>query len=296
MLFIGELSALLTAFLWSCGSLVFTAATKRVGSVQVNITRLILASVYLALLIVVMKLDVNLSRTQILNLSISGVIGLTIGDTFLFKAFQEIGARISMLVMSTAPAIAAMLAYLVLGETLSALGILGIAVTVFGVSIVVLDRGAKTSTRLKLTTSGLVYATLGAVGQGAGLIFAKMAFIESDLNGFVATEVRILASLIFLIPGALMVRRYKNPIRVFYADRKATYLMALGAILGPFLGISFSLIAIAYTKVGIAATIMATVPILMLPLVRFIYKEKLTWRAIIGAFIAVAGVGILFLR
>ncbi len=296
MPFLGELSALLTAFLWSSGSLVFTAATKRLGSVQVNITRLILASVYLALLIVVMRLDVNLSRTQIINLSISGVIGLTIGDTFLFKAFQEVGARISMLVMSTAPAIAAMLAYFVLGETLSVMGILGIAVTVFGVSIVVLDRSAKLSSRVKLTTSGLVYATLGAIGQGAGLIFAKMAFIESDLNGFVATEIRILASLVFLIPGALMMKRYKNPIRVFSEDRKATYLIAFGAILGPFLGISFSLIAIAHTKVGIAATIMATVPILMLPLVRFIYKEKLTWRAILGAFTAVAGVGILFLR
>jgi drug/metabolite transporter (DMT)-like permease len=296
MAFLGELSALLTAFLWSSGSLVFTAATKRLGSVQVNITRLILAALYLALLIVVMRLDVNLSRTQIINLSISGVIGLTIGDTFLFKAFQEVGARISMLVMSTAPAIAAMLAYFVLGETLSVMGMLGIAVTVFGVSIVVLDRSAKISSRVKLTTSGLVYATLGAIGQGAGLIFAKMAFVESDLNGFVATEIRILASLVFLIPGALMMKRYKNPIRVFSEDRKATYLIAFGAILGPFLGISFSLIAIAHTKVGIAATIMATVPILMLPLVRFIYKEKLTWRAIIGAFIAVAGVGILFLR
>lgn len=296
MPFLGELSALLTAFLWSSGSLVFTAATKRLGSVQVNITRLILASVYLALLIVVMRLDVNLSRTQIINLSISGVIGLTIGDTFLFKAFQEVGARISMLVMSTAPAIAAMLAYFVLGETLSVMGILGIAVTVFGVSIVVLDRSAKLTSRVKLTTSGLVYATLGAIGQGAGLIFAKMAFVESDLNGFVATEIRILASLVFLIPGALLMKRYKNPIRVFSEDRKATYLIAFGAILGPFLGISFSLIAIAHTKVGIAATIMATVPILMLPLVRFIYKEKLTWRAILGAFIAVAGVGILFLR
>jgi drug/metabolite transporter (DMT)-like permease len=69
-----------------------------------------------------------------------------------------------------------------------------------------------------------------------------------------------------------------------------------GAIFGPYLGITFSLIAIMYTKVGIAATLIATVPILMLPLVRIIYKERLSWHAIVGACVAVGGVAILFLR
>lgn len=293
---LGELSALLTAVLWSCSALIFTTATKRVGSFQVNITRLILAVVYLSFLILLMGYDINLSRTQIMNLSISGVIGLSLGDTFLFKAFQEIGARISMLFMSLAPAIAALLAYLFLGETLSVIAILGIAITVFGVSIVVLDRGGNLSERVILTTSGVVYALLGAIGQGVGLIFAKMAFREAEINGFVASTIRIAASLVILLPVAVMTRRYKNPIRIFSEDKKAFWYTALGSVLGPFLGISFSLIAIEYTNVGVAATIMAITPILMLPLVRLIYKEKLAWRAILGAFIAVAGVALLFLR
>ncbi len=308
MPFLGELSALVTAFLWSGSAMVFASATKRAGSFQVNVTRLILAAVYLVLLIVLMPLDVNLSGTQLLNLSISGVIGLALGDTFLFKAFQEIGARISMLIMSVAPAIAALLAYFVLGETLSVVGVLGMAVTVAGVGIVVLERSADASQRISpygsttsqrvvdLTTSGIVYASLAAIGQGAGLVFAKMAFLESEVNGFVATAIRIIASLVLLLPVAVMTKRYNNPIRMFVQDRKAFLLTAVGSVLGPFLGISFSLIAIEYTKIGIAATIMAIVPILMLPLVRIIYKEKLTWRAILGAFTAVAGVGVLFLR
>jgi len=296
MPFLGELSALLTAMLWSVSAMVFTSATKRVGSFQVNITRLILAVVYLTVLIIVMDFNINLSLTQILNLSISGVIGLALGDTFLFKAFQEIGARISMLIMSLAPAFAAMLAYFVLGETLSLAGVLGMIVTVFGVSVVVLDKGANPSEKVLITTSGIIYAFLGAVGQGIGLIFAKMAFHEGEINGFVATEIRIVSSLVLLLPLAFLTKRYKNPIRMYHQDKKAFWLTGLGSIFGPFLGISFSLIAIAYTKVGIAATIMAIVPILMLPLVRFVYKEKLSWRAIIGAFIAVVGVAVLFLR
>jgi drug/metabolite transporter (DMT)-like permease len=294
--FIGELCALFTAFLWSVGSLIFVAATKRLSSYQVNITRLILAAIYLGLSIAILHLDLNISRTQIINLSISGIIGLTLGDTFLFKAFQQIGARISMLIMSLAPAISAILAYFVLGETLPLYGILGIILTIFGVSIVVLDRNVKTTNRETISSSGIIYAVLGAIGQGVGLIFAKMAFTESSLNGFVATEVRIIASLILLIPIGLATRRYKDPIKMFINERKASWLVILGSVLGPFLGISFSLIAIEYTKVGIAATIMATTPIIMLPLVKIFYKEKLATRAIVGAFTAVAGVAILFLR
>ena len=274
----------------------FASATKRAGSFQVNITRLVLAATYLILVSAVFRLDVRLSGMQILNLSLSGIVGLSLGDTFLFKAFREIGARVSMLVMSTAPAIAAGLAYLFLGEDLSPMGVVGIVVTVAGVSLVVLDRRNSGSERVSVSTSGLVYAALAAAGQGGGLVLAKLAFREGDVNGFVATGVRIIASLVLLLPAALMTKRYQNPIRMFHQDRQAFWQTALGSVLGPFLGISFSLIAIEYTKVGIAATIMALVPILMLPLVRFVYKERLTWRAILGACVAVAGVAVLFLR
>lgn len=292
----GEFAALFTACLWSGSALVFAAATRRVGSFQVNITRLILATIYLLLLIAVMHLDVRLSPTQILNLVLSGIIGLALGDTFLFKAFQEIGARLSMLVMSLAPAIAALLAYLLLDESLSGVGLLGIALTVAGVCIVVLGRNDDGSGNPSFTTPGLVYAILGAAGQGAGLVFAKMAFQEGEVNGFVATTVRIIASLVLLLPVAVMTRRFRNPARVFSGDPRAFWLTALGSVLGPFLGISFSLIAVEYTQVGVAATIMAIVPILMLPLVRILYREKLTWRAVLGAVVAVGGVAVLFLR
>lgn len=296
MPFLGELSALLTACLWSGSAMVFASATNRVGSFQVNITRLILATIYLTLLAIVLQLDTNLSRSQILNLSLSGVVGLSLGDTFLFKAFREIGARITMLIMSLAPAIAALVAYIVLDETLSTAGVFGIAITVGGVSAVVLDRRSAGSGRVSLTTSGLVFAFLAAMGQGVGLVLAKIAFREGELNGFVAAAVRIVASLVVLLPVAVMTKRFSNPVRMIREDVKSFRLIALGSILGPFLGISFSLIAVEHTKVGIAATIMAIVPILMLPLARFVYKERLTWMAIAGAVVAVAGVAVLFLR
>jgi len=296
MPFLGELSALLTACLWSGSSLSFASATRRVGSFYVNVTRLILAAGYLVFLIGLARLDTNLSLRQVINLGISGIIGLALGDTFLFKAYREIGARLTMLIMSLAPAIAAVLAFSILGEGISTVGVLGIVITIGGVCIVVLEEGPDGSQKLHLTTVGIVCALLAAAGQAGGLVFAKVAFNESVINGFVATAIRILASLVILLPFALLTKRYSHPYRVFSQDKTAFLLTILGSILGPFLGITFSLIAIEHTNVGIAATIMATAPILMLPLVRIIYKENLTRRAIVGAFIAVAGVAVLFAR
>ena len=261
-----------------------------------NVARLVFGAVFLLLTMAVMGWTIHLSGSQFINLSISGFIGLIFGDTFLFKAFQETGARISMLVMSLAPAITAFLAYIFLGEILSVWGIIGIFVTTAGIALVVLAHQQDSRSTSVISRRGLVFAFFGALGQGAGLIFARRAFIEGDINGFVATFVRIAASLVVIVPMMVASGRMKEPVKKLLGDKRALALTMAGAFFGPYLGITFSLISIMYTKVGVAATLMATVPILMLPLVRVIYKERLTWHAIAGATVAVAGVAILFLR
>jgi len=294
MPYTGEVSALVTAVFWSCSAIVFSAATVRAGAIPVNVARLLLAALYLALLVPVTGLGLSLSVSQISLLALSGVIGLAFGDSFLFKAFGELGARVTMLIMSGSPAVAALLAWLVLHETLSYGGILGILVTLAGVALVV--AGNNDGSPAPFAWRGLTFAVLAAVGQGVGLIFAKMAFLEGEINGFVATLVRILASLVIMIPVGVAESRSSDSFRALRTDRRALGLTALGALLGPFLGISFSLIAVAHTDVGVAATLMATVPILMLPLARIVYGERLSWRGTAGAFLAVGGVAILFLR
>lgn len=274
----------------------FAGAIRRVGSVQVNVARLVIAAVLLLITILAANLNLHLSLAQVANLGISGFIGLVFGDTFLFKSFHVNGARISMLIMSLAPAISAMLAFIVLGESLSLWGIAGIVVTTLGIAVVVVANRQRLSEQVKITGRGLAYGFFGAVGQGGGLVFARLAFNEGEINGFVATFVRIAASLLVLLPLTLATSRVKKPVKMFFREKRALALTIGGAIFGPYLGITFSLIAIAHTKVGIAATLMATVPILMLPLVRIIYKEHLTWHAIVGASVAVAGVAILFLH
>ncbi len=293
---IGEICGLLTAVCWSGSSLAFSAATLRVGPIRLNVTRLIFAAALLSVAVVMSGGDIHLSSSQFRNLIVSGIIGLVIGDTFLFKSYEIVGARMGMLIMSVAPAISALLAYFLLGEILTWIAVIGMIVTLLGIAIVVLERRETITGKRSRHVQGIVFGFLAAAGQGAVLVLAKMAFNEGPINGFVATLVRIVSSTMVIWPLAWIAGKYDNAYSIYRKDRKALLLTLLGSFLGPFLGITLSLISVANTTVGIAATLMATVPILMLPLVKYIQKDHVSWRAILGATIAVAGVAILFTR
>jgi len=295
MAYLGEISAIITAFLWSGTSFAFTNAANRIGSLQLNVNRIILATIFLFFIIIIANINYDLSAEQIYYLAFSGFVGLVLGDSFLFKSFQLIGARLGMLIMALVPAFSSVLALVFLNENLSLISITGMTITLSGISIVILERSKSLEPFYKTNKLGILYGVLGALGQASGLVLAKFAFEAGSINGFVATFVRLLAAVVIIFPLALLFRRYKNPINVYTKDTKALWATLVGTVLGPVLGITGSLIAIANAQIGIASTLMSTMPIIMLPIVRYYYKEKLGWRAIVGASIAVAGVAILFL-
>ncbi len=298
MPFIGEISALLAATFWSGSSLAFAEATRRVGSVQVNVTRQFLAASILTAVVLIARPGMDLSYSQVIYLAVSGIIGFALGDSFLFEAFQRLGARVTMLIMSLAPAVAAGLAYIMLGEGLSPGAFGGIALTIAGICFVIMEGNdaRNDGTVHKVTPAGILLAILAATGQGSGLVFAKMAFRDGPVNGFVATLVRITAAFVVLLPAALLFGKYRQPVEPFRRHPGAFSLTFLGTVFGPVLGVVGSLIAIQHTRVGIAATLMATTPVIMLPLVHFIHRESLGWRALAGTVTAIAGVAVLFLR
>lgn len=296
MAYAGEFSALLTAALWTGSALAFSAATTRIGSVYVNVTRLVLAVLLLLLTIIALGIEPRISPLQITYLALSGFVGFVFGDTFLFKSYEYNNARIGSLVMSAAPAFAALLAFILLGETVSVTGILGMGITLGGIALVVLERRETSSHHIPISMPGILYAFLGALGQAGGLILAKCAFDIGPINGILATFVRAVAATLVVAPLNYLAGRLIQPIQVLVKNRTALYLTILGSFLGPFLGVVFSLISISRTSVAIAATLMATSPILMLPTVWIFFKEKLSWRAVAGAVVAVIGVGVLFLR
>jgi drug/metabolite transporter (DMT)-like permease len=294
--YVGEICALATAFCWAVTSYAFTSATRKIGALQVNVDRITLASIILFLIIIIFNINFNLSFYQVSNLVISSVLGLVLGDSFLFKSFQMIGARLSVIIMALVPVLSSVLAFFFLNELISVTGMIGMIITIAGILIVVLEKREDRKNHFSLKGRGVSYGILGALGQASGLIFAKFAFQDGELNGFTASFVRLFSASVILLPLVIAFGKYKKPLDVYSKNPGTIKLMIAGTIFGPVLGITLSLIAIAYAKVGIASTLMATMPVIMLPISKFYFKEELNWKSIIGAVVAVVGTAIIFLR
>ena len=300
MPFIGELAALSTAFLWSFTSLFFTSASRRIGAYWVNKFRILFASVLLATTLLIATghlFPAGAESKSYYYLILSGIIGLSIGDWFLFRAFVTIGTRLTLLIFSVSPILTALVAWGMLGETLSAMAILGIVVTISGVAWVSAERSAngvesKPSDRRKRWL-GISLAIGGATGQAIGLVLAKIGMGQTILP-LQATFIRMISAAIAIWLFGFL-RGDTKEVAAKFRNRRAILLALGGSVCGPFLGVWLSLVSIKYTETGIAAAIMAIVPVMVIPLVILFYKEKVSWRAVIGAVIAVGGVFLLFM-
>ncbi len=295
MPFMGEFAALTASVLWAGISIVFTAVAFKIGTVQLNIDRMSLASIFLIITIAVFGISLVVNFNQFIFLAISGVIGLVLGDSFLFMSFKEIGPRLTMLLYSVNPAIAAILAFLFLGEVLDWMGIIGIFIVLTGIGMVVLEK-PQLDSKFKFTRKGLIYGLLGGLGQAVGLILAKNAYSYGDIHSLSATFYRIASAAVIMLPLGIALGRYKNPFKLYFNDLKTFRLVVLGSIMGPYLGISLSFVALTHTQIGIAATLLSTTPVIILPLSWYFYKEKLSFTSIAGAFITVSGIALLFLK
>ncbi|MBN2029298.1 DMT family transporter [bacterium] len=293
---IGEFAALTTAICWTFGALAFEVASKRAGSLAVNWLRLVIGLIFLSLFCWIYRgsfLPVDANSNTWFWLSLSGIIGFTVGDLLLFEAFVVVGARISMLIMSTVPPITALIGWIALGETLSFCSLTGMTLTVGGIVLVVLQRHTQQNQfRHSIPVWGVFLASGGALGQAIGLVLSKHGM--GDYDAFASTQIRIIAGIIGISLLFFMIKRWHRVGQVI-RNREALLPTSLGAFLGPFLGVSFSLLAVQHTATGIASTIMALVPILIIPPAVIFLKEKVNLQEIIGAVISVLGVSLLFL-
>jgi drug/metabolite transporter (DMT)-like permease len=305
---LGEISALAAAFFWSFTAVFFSEAGRIIGSYRVNKIRLVFAVVIYMIVLTITTghpIPTGLNILQIFWLSLSGLIGLVIGDSAGFKALVMIGPRLTTLLFCTVPIITTLVAWVFLGEKLQVVDIVGIAITIGGVAWVVLERGYQSSNRFDLhddhpdrgtLTRGIVLVSIASVGQALGLVLSKQGMIHAGppVDPMQASFVRM-ASAVIIIWGWALIRGEARG--AFEAARhgKAMFFTFGGAVFGPFLGVWSSLVALAHTSAGIAATLNSTSPILILPTVILYYKEHVSPRAAIGAAIAVIGVTLLFL-
>jgi drug/metabolite transporter (DMT)-like permease len=292
---LGEIYSLLTAIFWTITAISFEIAGKKIGSLSVNYIRLIMGLILISLFTTFsrgMMLPVDASLKSWIYLSISGLIGFVIGDLFLFQAYLEIGSRTSMLIMALAPPITALLGFITMRELISLSDFVGMFVTIFGIAVVVLVKNPE-GNNLKFSRSvkGIVYALIGAFGQAFGLIFSKIGM--GDYNPFAATQIRIIAGIVGFTVVIFFMKRW-DKLKEDVKNMDAAKYLFLGSLFGPFLGVSFSLLAIQYTTTGVSSTITSIIPVLIIPLSIFVLKEKVSPKEILGAVISVIGVTILF--
>jgi len=291
----GEIAALLTAACWTVTAMSFERAGKQIGSQPLNLIRLVLGLFFLTIFMWIYRglpFPADASVHSWVWLSFSGIVGLVIGDLLLFQAFVLIGSRISMLMMSMAPPLTAILARIIFGEVLTGKNLIGMVLTMTGISLVILKKDGTKSLKLSHPVKGVLLALGGAFGQALGLILSKKGMGAYD--AFAATQIRIISgivgfSLIFFIRGqwSQVFKGIKNI--------NAMIFISLGSFFGPFLGVSLSLLALKYTAAGVAATLTSITPILIIPPVILIFKEKVSLMEILGALIAIGGVAFQFL-
>jgi drug/metabolite transporter (DMT)-like permease len=295
----GQLAALGAAGLWAFTALAIDQAARRIGSLTVNLIRLVQAFCFLCLVSWIVRgvpFPVDASRHAWGWLALSGLVGFVFGDLCLYRSYLVIGPRLSTLMMSLVPLLTTVIGWLALGEVLNPRQMLGMFLTVGGIGWAVLDRSkswtALAAERPGVPLSGLALAFGGALGQSGGLVLSKIGI--GDYNAFAATQIRVLAGIAGYTLMFFVLRWWPN-LRTGLRDRRALGFAALGAFFGPCIAVSLSLIAIRSTLSGVAASIMALTPVLIIPLVVFLRRERVGLGGVLGALVAVSGVCLLFL-
>ena len=304
MTYLGELISIGVAFSWTATALLSEFGSKRLGNLPLNVLRMALALIFSLLLfwVVAGSLSPIITPVEACGwMLLSGLVGYVIGDFCLFQCYIIIGSRYGQLFMTLAPLAAALMAWITLGQQMSLMSIVAMMVTLFGISISVLGRGEHHRVSLKLPLNGVLYAIGAALCQGFGLVLSKIGMDHYDMNAMPAWLVPFSANFFRCVAGIigftllLYMREGFLPLREALHDRKGMSVAVATTLFGPFVGVGFSLMAVQYTAAGIASTLMAMTPIIILLPSYWLFHERITWKAVLGALISVIGVSLFFL-
>lgn len=294
---IGELAALATAFLWTLSALAWTAAGKRIGALAVSSIRLLIGVVLMTVYVRIVRgqwlpTDADL-RTWLL-LGASGLFGFFLCDLCLFKAMLLLGTRLTLLLLSLSPPITAIISWACINDELAVRQWAAMAITLAGVVWVVMEQPSSDEPPLAPGHKwrGVVLGVLAALTNSIGYVLSKEGIGEYD--AVAATQIRAFVALPAYALLITLWRRWPG-IRVAAGDLRAMGILTFGAIVGPFVGVAFSMIALRYAPTGVVATILATMPVLILPFSILLHHEKVSLRAVGGAIVAVTGVAMLML-
>ena len=307
---LGEIISLTVAVSWTVTALYADKASHRLGSLTTNVIRLVLASLFLAIILWVFigrPYPVYADGKAWAWLAASALVGYVFGDWCLFNSYLCIGARFGQLFLTLAPPMAAIAGWAILGETLSWKSILAMAVTLCGIAISILSREEGRQVHLTLPLKGVLLGLGAGIGQGVGLVLSKVgmehyaAAIPPDAPASIGTMLPFASTMIRAVVGGagfllLMALQKKTAeLKAAGRDRKGLRYALILTLFGPVIGVSLSLMAVQYTSAGIASTLMALTPVFILFPYAFIYHQRIKPREILGVIVSMTGVALFFL-
>ncbi len=306
MRYLGEMISIGVAFSWTATALMSEYGSQRMGNLVLNVLRMALTlfcSLIMFFLLTGTPVPLGGGRQAYGWLLLSGVVGYVIGDFCLFQCYLIIGSRYGQLFMTLAPLSAALTAWVALGQRMTSISIVAMLITLAGIGISVLGRDAQHHrVSLNLPLRGVLFAMAAALCQGIGLVLSKKGMDHYTMTGdqpgwllpFYANFFRCLAG----VSGFALLLAYTEGfgrLRTALHDRRSMSIASATTIFGPFVGVGFSLLALQYTNAGIASTLMALSPIIIILPSYLIFGQKITWKSVVGALISVGGVSLFFL-
>lgn len=313
-MYTGELISLTVAVSWTACAMFAEVASKRMGSLPLNVIRMTMSLAMLMLLMLVTTgsvMPLYADAETWIWMSLSGFVGYVLGDFCLFNSYILIGSRFGQLLMTLSAPAAAVFGWLLIGETMSPLSILGMVITLLGISIAIFGKhytADEEGATGKLSPKGIFFGICAGFGQGVGLVLSAKGLLcyGDSLKANGITD----GTIIFLIPFASTAMRaitglvgfsvwtvLKGQVQMLQdavRDKRAMLFAVAATVTGPFIGVSLSLMATQYTSTGIAQTIMATTPVLILLPSYLFFHQRITLREILGAIVAVVGVTLFF--
>lgn len=309
--YFGEIIALIVAISWTATALFADVASHRLGSLPLNLIRMVLSWAFLSIMLWVVTgapYPLYANGKAWFWLALSGLVGYVFGDWCLFNSYIVFGSRYGQLFMTLAPPMAGIAGWLMLGEQMSWRSWLAMLVTLSGIAISILARGGEShKLTLKLPLKGVLFGIGAGVGQGVGLVLSKIGLEHYErsipthapqaivrMMPFAGTYIRAVAGFVgfFLI---LAIAKQLPLVAKGLRDRKGMTFAALTTFFGPFLGVSLSLMAVQYAKAGVASTLMALTPVLIIVPYALIHKQKISLKEVIGTLITMVGVAMFFL-
>jgi drug/metabolite transporter (DMT)-like permease len=289
-----ELAALGTATCWATTGLISADAVRALGAFHFNLIRQLFVTLLLALVVASTWAWVNPGLATLATLALSGIIGILIGDTFNFAAVGRIGPRRAGAIFALNAPMAAIMGWAVLGEALPWQAIMGICLTAGGVALAILGRPSQNAHRFETVQGtlfiGLLFGLGAAFGQAAGSLIAR-PIMTAGIDPYLASLFRVGASGLAMGVLSATTLAPKAPTQI---SRGALLLTATTAIIGLLIGMTLFLYALQGSKTGIIATLSATSPVIILPLLWLRTGQRpsaLSWG---GAALAVLGLALIF--